>query len=685
MQARSLSIRGMHSCALVASIVLVGCQTRANPEHFDVRDLVVTEAKLTCDLILVGSPSQVMTRYEARTSAGTVEVTVFVQPRAHARMDDSFRRLEIPVPPSIERVVLTDGQQIREIWHRPGTFETACRVLETSPLGTRLEEIERRLSLPPPTKTYLGSGTYHDRIFRYEREDGLTLLIGLRQQLIYCTDSEFLYLGHHTVGMGDKVWSRWATENDVFESRSHDGSRAATQPAPRVAAPARAVEDFDQITIVCFFVWGGDPEPVLVSPIADNDLAAVQEWPMDPQSPGLDRRGNWNEFVETSGVSPVTTTETRMSNGVNEYEAIDSDGPGPQPPVNLGHDANGNVALDPTARNLGDGEGGVPDPSGQTYEYDEENRLTAVRRAWDNALLLEIDYDALGRRVRTAEYLAAGDPCGGSPAVTRHVYAGAETLEEHLSCDGGANYDLAREFIWGDRFPEPVAMVTHGSAGGFGGPSVPPGQSVYHYLLDVLDNVVALTDAAGQAVERYTYDPYGKTVIEETNPATGLPTARLEASAFGNPFAWTGQRYDAGVRLYHFLFRGYSPHLGRWLQRDPIGYTEGFNLYEYVTSSPLRWLDLLGLERVISIHSNVTGGDKTGGHAWIEVRDTQTGERHSYGLWPDEHPLTEDNGSGNDIRKDLERDRGDDSVSRERELTPEEEKKLEEKVKENKT
>jgi len=373
---------------------------------------------------------------------------------------------------------------------------------------------------------------------------------------------------------------------------------------------------------------GGDPLPQLVSPLADDDLAAVQEWPIDPQSPGLDRRGNWNEFAETIGVTPVTTTQTRSPNGVNEYEAIDPDGPGPQSPVDLAHDANGNVTLDPTARNLGDGEGGVPDPSGQVYEYDEENRLTAVRRAWDNALLLEIDYDAVGRRVASADYLAAGDPCGGPPARTRHVYAGLETLEEYLCCGTGVpacdpeDFVLAREFVWGDRFPQPVALVTHGGlSGGFGGPSVPAGESAYHYLHDVLGSVVALTDAAGQVVERYTYDPYGQTLIEQTDPATGeplrdpltgAPTGRLPASAFGNPCAWTGQRYDADVRLYHFFHRVYSPRLGRWLHRDPLDYVDGVNLYCYLGADPLYGTDPYGLSP-----DDSTGGGSGAGAAKV--------------------------------------------------------------------
>jgi RHS repeat-associated protein len=58
---------------------------------------------------------------------------------------------------------------------------------------------------------------------------------------------------------------------------------------------------------------------------------------------------------------------------------------------------------------------------------------------------------------------------------------------------------------------------------------------------------------------------------------------------------WTGQRYDATTRLYHFLFRTYSPRLGRWLQRDPAGYVDGVCLYEYARGTPSLTTDPLGL------------------------------------------------------------------------------------------
>lgn len=43
-------------------------------------------------------------------------------------------------------------------------------------------------------------------------------------------------------------------------------------------------------------------------------------------------------------------------------------------------------------------------------------------------------------------------------------------------------------------------------------------------------------------------------------------------------------------------FATYNPVQGRWLQRDPVGYVDGVNLYEYAKSSPTVLVDPLGTE-----------------------------------------------------------------------------------------
>jgi RHS repeat-associated protein len=49
---------------------------------------------------------------------------------------------------------------------------------------------------------------------------------------------------------------------------------------------------------------------------------------------------------------------------------------------------------------------------------------------------------------------------------------------------------------------------------------------------------------------------------------------------------YAGYRLDPESGLYQVRFRHYHPTLGRWVQRDPIGYHDGMAFYEYAISSP---------------------------------------------------------------------------------------------------
>ncbi len=77
---------------------------------------------------------------------------------------------------------------------------------------------------------------------------------------------------------------------------------------------------------------------------------------------------------------------------------------------------------------------------------------------------------------------------------------------------------------------------------------------------------------------------------------------QLAGSAVGNPYFFTGRRLDAfplstaaePVQLYHYRARTYDPVHGRFLQRDPAGYVDGGNLFEYVASRPLGLVDPSG-------------------------------------------------------------------------------------------
>lgn len=386
--------------------------------------------------------------------------------------------------------------------------------------------------------------------------------------------------------------------------------------------------------------------------VSENDLLVHPNLPGAQLWMDLDRRGNWLKFRET--LTGAKRTETRTVNGANEYETIK--------PVqalgaairNFAHDDAGNLLFNPLVRNVGDpcgrspldadcsdGSGCAPSQQdcnrGQEYEYDAESRLVRIRRDTNNAaggipdepyppipepILMEFTYDALGRRIETVEYVdAATGATLTDPRRTRHVYFGLEMIQEYGCGTGYAPCDtdplLMREFIHGDpeRYPEVVAMQTYAITLPAGIPPVSVPALVYHYLHDALGSVIGLVDEEGFLVERYTYDPYGKVFIEARDLMTGEmvpvsePISGQPYSAFGNPFGFTGHVYLPAVGLVFAPERVYDPVLGRWLQRDPIEYTGGsLNLYEYVFSRPLAWIDPLGLDPVVIVIGNPGGG-----------------------------------------------------------------------------
>ena len=73
----------------------------------------------------------------------------------------------------------------------------------------------------------------------------------------------------------------------------------------------------------------------------------------------------------------------------------------------------------------------------------------------------------------------------------------------------------------------------------------------YYYHRDALGSITEVTDESGTVVERYEYDVYGAVTIYDGSWVT------LTASAIGNPYLFTGRRYDPESGNYHYRARYY--------------------------------------------------------------------------------------------------------------------------------
>lgn len=120
--------------------------------------------------------------------------------------------------------------------------------------------------------------------------------------------------------------------------------------------------------------------------------------------------------------------------------------------------------------------------------------------------------------------------------LTQFAYAGGQMIMEQDSAGNVATY------VYGDGIDELIQMRRT--------------PNDYYYYCDDPGPMLALTDSNGLVAERYEYRDYGQ---PEFYDALGNP---IGASAVGNPYLFTGRRYDSTTGLYYFRRRYLDPVAG---------------------------------------------------------------------------------------------------------------------------
>jgi len=110
-------------------------------------------------------------------------------------------------------------------------------------------------------------------------------------------------------------------------------------------------------------------------------------------------------------------------------------------------------------------------------------------------------------------------------------------------------------------------------------------QQLRYSLDDHLGSSTLELDDQAQVLSQEGYYPYG---------GTAWWAASNQTEAKYKTIRYSGKERDA-TGLYYYGFRYYAPWLGRWINPDPAGTSDGLNLFRMVKNNPIKHKDVSGL------------------------------------------------------------------------------------------
>jgi RHS repeat-associated protein len=204
------------------------------------------------------------------------------------------------------------------------------------------------------------------------------------------------------------------------------------------------------------------------------------------------------------------------------------------------------------------------------YHYDSRDRLIEVSSV--NGLIARYAYDPVGRRIY--KDVRHGDTI----LRTRFYWAGEQMIrEETQAVSAGGDPVLgslgsSRDYLyWPESFTPMLLRVSGNGAIG----------AVYNYHNDPGGGVARVTDRSGAVVWQAGHGAFGG--------------AAPVVQQIVQPLRFAGQYHDSETGLHYNRYRYYDPALGRYITRDPMGITQGLNVYCYSGNDPIGRCDPMGL------------------------------------------------------------------------------------------
>ena len=249
------------------------------------------------------------------------------------------------------------------------------------------------------------------------------------------------------------------------------------------------------------------------------------------------------------------------------------------------------------------------------YTYDKANQLVT---STVNGKTTHYKYDAAGRMIQ------AGDKkyiYNGQNKVAEVRQNGKTIAKFEYNIDGQiakAIYgDKVEEFMW-----DGLALIWRSGVTYINEPYVTGGNPV------MAGNDVLFNDMLGNTLA-VNGNPVEMTSFGETADKNAFFTGKPMIDELG----------------YTFLFRNYRSDYGKWQTTDPLGYPDGWNNLAYCGNNSTFVIDPDGCKWEFGVCQRGADGSSFP-HAWIEGRNTKTGERVTYSGYTPENNYSGSSGSG---------------------------------------
>ena len=263
------------------------------------------------------------------------------------------------------------------------------------------------------------------------------------------------------------------------------------------------------------------------------------------------------------------------------------------------------------------------------------------------------EYNGLNWRTKKYRDTSSSAPDGLDQERLLYYSASWQLLEERIDDAFLEDVSIIRHmhYVWGIRYIDDIICRQENSNFSNDSSGITY-ESTYYHLTDDQFSTLAIVDGSANVLERVSYDAYGNprqhrksdlngegstgtddyliVINNWGNPGKGdltrngvvntddllavnndwaaaIAKGKLTATSSGggtdNIVGFSGYLYDQEIMAYRVRFRSYDVALGRWIERDPLGYVDGMNFNEYCGGMPLIAMDPSG--RIFNI---IAGG-----------------------------------------------------------------------------